>query len=918
MKPAVLPSRLAPGSITARSSTNISIVILANIVHNNSHEDSVGAQPQPARENTTDSTVAVDPAQFLPAPEPRDTCLQPGLVLENRFLIRKLLGSGGMGEVYEAEDLQLDSAAIALKTIRADYIFNPEVRKRFQREVLLARSIAHPNVCPVYEMFSSQGSKGEICFLTMKLLTGETLASRLERAGPLNVEEVITFGREIGAGLEAAHLAGIVHRDLKPSNIFLEEHRSETRAVVTDFGLARMWDLSGTVSRSGVIVGTLSYIAPEILLGSPATPLSDLYSLGVVLHEMLFARVPNSVLETDAHTETMPSGRPARRLMEVIGRCLETRPERRLQSAAQLIEALETLSSAEPALPTRRQLLAGAAAGITAIAAAGWLSRDSIEDLLHPVPRPRRVAFLPVAMQGASAQDSSLLSGVLDSASSELARAEGPQSDLFILPAHYLRQQNVSGMSDTVGLFGVNLVLSGSIHRVSATVHIALNLISAASRTVIRKASVRCPLDDIYRLPAAVAQQSARLLDLSDKHISTQVSSAGTVNAEAFAAYQQGRDLLYAHGLPNVRKAIEQLQKAVELDSGFARAWACLASAYATLYGLTRDAAALELADRNTKKALELAPQLSSAYASRADLELDRGEYEKAIADLDTALRFDPGDFDAQLTLAHTYEAIGKPDQADRVYSDLLQQRPNNWPALNDWAESYFNRANYVKAEQLFRQATVAAPQAALPWRNLGAVCLETNQLDEADRALKRSLELLPSGEVHGNRGVALFWLGKYREAAQEYRQAVQLNPNRFELWQGLGDCLTMLRGMHSQATAAWEKAAALARKSLEINPRSADTLTTLALLQAKLADKQQAKELLARADRIKPPDADRLFTESMTYELIGERDTALRMLTESVRLGYSRFEIEHATELQNLRKDPRYKALRTQTRREV
>ncbi len=166
-------------------------------------------------------------------PEPerdRNQQLPPGCVLESRFVIKELLGIGSMGYVYEAEDLHLNRAPIALKTIRPDYIANPDVRARFQRAVLLARAIAHPNICPVREFFSTSSPRGEVWFFTMKLLRGETLAARLERLPRLLIEEALAIAREAGAALEAAHRAGMVHRDLKPGNIFLEE-REERREV---------------------------------------------------------------------------------------------------------------------------------------------------------------------------------------------------------------------------------------------------------------------------------------------------------------------------------------------------------------------------------------------------------------------------------------------------------------------------------------------------------------------------------------------------------------------------------------------------------------------------------------------------------------------------------------------------------------
>ncbi len=844
----------------------------------------MGAEPEPARDPNVD---------------PAGQQLTPGCVLENRFVIGKLLGRGGMGEVYEAEDLRLNRARIALKTIRPDYISHADVRTRFQREVLLARSIAHPNVCPVHEFFSTLSARGEIWFLTMKLLRGETLSARLKRSGRLPVQEALAIARGVGAALEAAHRAGVVHRDLKPGNIFLEDQNGGVRPVVTDFGLAKIWAEGSNDSTA--VAGTPGYIAPETLLGRPATPAGDVYCFGVVLRDMIFGQA-KSATGANAETESIPKDALSRGAMNVIRRCMEAKPELRFPSAAAVVEGLDGLPRREPMLTSRRKVLAGSVGAIAALAGAGWLSKDSIENLIHPVPRPRRVALLPAPGQGGSPQDASLLSGLLDTVSNELARAEQEERDLFVVPPRYLRQQNVSEASQAVGLFGTTLLLSAALVRSSEAVEIPLKLMKTASGEIVRRAAITCPLTALYELPTLVVGRAAALLDISRKNLSMQGSTGDTTNAAAFAGYARARDLLYA----NTDRAIAELQKAVELDPRFAKAWAALADAYARRFHLTRDQAALDLAERNSSKALELAPDLPAAYSSRAAIEVSRGKYDAAIADLQRALRIDPVDANAQLTLAHAYRDSGQANEADRTYGRLLTDNPNNWPAMNDWANFYIDRADYAHAEQLLRQATIAAPDAALPWRNLGAVYLEMGKFDEANRALTRSISLLPSAEAYSNQGTALFWLGKYKEAAAAYQKGVDFNPGRHGLWRNLGDAYEMLH-RRAQAMAAWQKAADLAGEELKVNPNNVDALVDLATYRAKLGEKSSALELLGRAASLGKPDADRVFREAVAYELAGERGTALRLVGEAARLGYSHFDIMHAPELQELRKDPRF-----------
>ena len=228
-----------------------------------------------------------------------------GDILAARFRIVQFLARGGMGEVYEAEDLELHDH-IALKMVRPELaLLDAHALLRFKREIQLAKQVTHPNVCRIFDLFRhqqpashSQPMLADLIFVSMELLRGETLSQRLRRAGRMSIEEALPLVTQMLSALEAAHEAQILHRDLKPSNVFLVPSRvpGKLRAVITDFGLAlgtnaEFGPLAGHATTDGVI-GTPTYMSPEQIAGRELTPASDIYALGLVLYEMVTGARP--------------------------------------------------------------------------------------------------------------------------------------------------------------------------------------------------------------------------------------------------------------------------------------------------------------------------------------------------------------------------------------------------------------------------------------------------------------------------------------------------------------------------------------------------------------------------------------------------------------------------------------------------
>jgi tetratricopeptide (TPR) repeat protein/tRNA A-37 threonylcarbamoyl transferase component Bud32 len=309
-----------------------------------------------------DAAAAAGAWASAAAPAVPPPLFAPETMLAGRYRVVRFLAQGGMGEVYEVEDQELRER-VALKTVRPEVAVDLLAVERFRREIQLARKVTHPNVCRIFDVFYHRpDSAAAAVFLTMELLDGESLAARLRRAGPLPPAEALNVASQICRGLDAAHQAEVIHRDLKPANVLLVPTRSGLRAVVTDFGLARLAGghdpTSPTLTMAGGLVGTPAYLAPEQLDGGEISTAVDIYALGIVLYEIATGTVPflgDSVLATAVRRlKELPVSPRVHapdldpRWESTILRCLERHPAARFATPLAVLAALTGPAAAQP------------------------------------------------------------------------------------------------------------------------------------------------------------------------------------------------------------------------------------------------------------------------------------------------------------------------------------------------------------------------------------------------------------------------------------------------------------------------------------------------------------------------------------------------------------------------------------------
>jgi tetratricopeptide (TPR) repeat protein/TolB-like protein len=683
-----------------------------------------------------------------------DRRLAPGTLVAGRYRIVGQLGLGGMGVVYRALDQELDQE-IAVKVLRAELGSDPEWVERFRRELVLAREVTHKNVVRIHDIGESDGLR----FLTMRLVEGQSLLDVLTREGKLPAERAVRIFRQVAEALQQAHEAGIVHRDLKPANVLLSP---DDTAYLTDFGVARSLDRSGH-TQAGVVPGTLDYLSPEQVAGDPADARSDIYTLGILLYEMLTGELPFAQGSRAEVLAQRIAGRPRdigkapvavpAHVRRIVRRCLERSPDRRFQSLRELLADLDSgrvrWRDRLPRTRTGHMALAAAAlvvAGAVAAYRAGVLAPRAA---ISAAPAATGVAVLPLTDETGDPSLAWTAAGVAEMLAAHLA--ETPQ--LRVLdPARVLRtvrDLKLDGAADEAALgrladlLEAGHLVTGTVRRAGDRVRIDLRLVSASGvgRLTMRALSAETPeAGGLFRIVGDLGEGLRAELG-TPREVSAPTPGPQTQSLEAAAAYREGRERLLVGDAVGAAPAFE---RALVADPGFAAALEAASEAYQQLgYHDKAVAAAERAADslRSTESRL--------AWRVRARRALLRGE----------------------------------PDEAVASYAELVRRYPNDTQALLDLAAAQANQGAAKDAVVTLERVTELDKSDARAWLLLGRNMIVAGDAREAvTDPLVRALALMTQygneqgrGDVLNAMGVGYQRLGDYAQATARYGEAAAI-----------------------------------------------------------------------------------------------------------------------------------------------
>jgi len=834
-------------------------------------------------------------------------CSKPfsiGELVLGRFEVVRHLGTGGMGEVYEAIDREL--GRIALKTIRPEVAGNPDTLARFKKEVQVARKISGPHVCRIHELFVIAASVKEPqkVFLTMELLDGMTLADKISDNGPFSWQEARLIALQICDGLHTIHEAGIIHRDLKSRNIMLASRNGSICAVLMDFGLAReistpaTGTLTGSVA-SGVIAGTPDYMAPEQFAGKELTPATDVYALGIVLYELVTSKHPfvaTSLIEAAVQRGESPClassiqpGLP-RQCDEIICKCLEYDPKRRYQSAKKVVEALQNRAYLLGVKQKWFRLVAGIIgvavllSSLLLIPAVG----ERVRGMLFSSPE-KHIAVLPLDFVGSNPETEALGDGLMDSLAGKLSNLGVANQSLWVIPASEVRSRRVNDPSSALREFGATTVVKGSFEHHNQATQLKLTLIDTKKMREIGFVEVENQAGDLAALQDEAVTRLGRLMNISVKENLLR----GDADRVTRAAYE---DYLSALGYiqrfdkaGNLDLAITALQRAVSTDPRFALGFARLGEAYRLKYELDRNPQWLDKAKEYCRRAAEMDSRVQATYVTLARIHELSGNHDLAVQEFRQALDIDSRDGEALGGLAHSYQKMGRISEAEATYIKAAAVRPDDWSGYNSLGNFYDDIGRHQEAIKQYQRALRLTPDNSVLCANLGAAYLNSGDprtLHYAESALKRSIEINPNYAAYANLGNLYGIQSRFAESAAATEKALQIDDLDYDVWNNLADAYEWL-GANDKARSARSRAIQGAEQVVKLNPQDAEAHATLAALLARNEARQEAMANIQISLALSPNSQYVLSEVADAYASLGDRQSSIRYIERAVKNGF-------------------------------
>jgi eukaryotic-like serine/threonine-protein kinase len=695
----------------------------------------------------------------------------------SHYKILSRLGSGGMGEVYLAEDLKL-ARKVAIKFLPPALMSDEEARKRLLREARAAAALDHPNICTIHEVGEENGRS----FIVMQYIEGETLAARIKRER-LELSEALAIAIQVAEALQEAHQRGIIHRDVKPQNLMLT---ARGQVKVLDFGLAKVAreqavaleeaDTSSLMSTPGTILGTLQYMSPEQARGETLDLRSDIFSFGTTLYEILSGRRPfdaksaAEIISAILTREAPPlerTGAPEE-LERIVRRCLEKDRERRYQTMQEVVIDLENAQlemEGEEALTSSEAVISKKVSTPSKTRWVGWRSHKvsltvlgvatlaalmaaALWRLNLPTKQPeiKSLVVLPMKNLSGNPEEEYFVDGITEALTTDLSKI----SALKVI-SHKTAMRfkgSKKPLREIAHELKVDVVLEGSVTRDADKVRITAKLIDAGADQIMWGDSFESELTGILALQGKVARAIAEKVKapLSPEE-NIRLARDRKVNPETYKAYLRGMSWLNKGTREERRQGVAFFREAVDKDPGDPDAYAGLALGYMTIaHGPDPPEDALSTARAAAETAVRLDDTLAEAHTALAVI---KGYYdydwEKAQQMMDLALKINPN-----LAIAHYHNSwfhviFGRMEEAIAEHK-LAQELDPLTPLHTAWLGDIYQRlGRYEEAIAEANRAIEIAPRSHLGHIILARVYSDQGRREEAIDAYRKAAELSPA-----------------------------------------------------------------------------------------------------------------------------------------------------------------------------
>jgi tetratricopeptide (TPR) repeat protein/predicted Ser/Thr protein kinase/TolB-like protein len=852
--------------------------------------------------------------------------LQPGAVLADRYEIVRLLGQGGMGAVYQAHDRELDRQ-VALKVIRAEMAANPEILRRFKQELILARQITHRNVIRIFDLGQADGIK----FITMEYIEGEDLQGVLRRKKKLDPSEAVNIISQVCRALEVAHSEGVIHRDLKPQNVMMDK---TGRAYVMDFGIARSMLTSG-MTQTGALIGTPDYMSPEQAKGLSLDARSDLFTVGIILYELLTGQTPFEADTTMGKLwkRTNEAARPIHELdesipkplSEIVRKCMERELNLRYQSAQDLLADLDawqgnrptSASVIVPPLAPNREvpwkwIAAGGIAAVVLIG--GWALSGKLtskSSAKTPAGPDVSLAILPFKNGSGDATLDWLGPSLADMLNTDVGqsthlRTISPDrlhqvlADLRITPDSTIDPTMVGRIAE---FSSADTVVWGQYAKFGDKIRIDATLLDLKHN---RRAPLKIEAASEKEIPGSVDG----LADLIRKNLAISSDVLKELKSSSFQPSSKSVPAIrdYNLGMQLLRDgknldAVKKLQSSIQSDPQFALAYSRLAESESVL-GYDTDA------EKHSRKAIDLSQQLPLAekYLIEANHARVMNDQKKGIEAYENLAKTFPDNADVEYALGSLYLDKGDFEKGRALFAKILQADPKNMKALWQLGVVEIKKENPQGAIEPLNKGLGLAIQLdnqdlkSLLLQALGVSYRLMNKPDEAMRNYQESMEINRRLGLKRNLAVNLLEIalvqdgqGKPDKALDSYAEALKIQ-KQIGIKKEVGDTLIDM-GVVYLEQGKYDKALESYKGSLQIQRDAGDEkfqalcLNNIGFTYLSKGDSDNAFTYFQQALQLReklniPGDvADSLHGLGQAYTATGQYDQALATFLRAMDL---------------------------------